>query len=178
MEEVVAPNLFYTLPQRIAFMGYSLSEYLQKILFPVNLMYIYPYPMAAGDSLPVRFWIYPFILPIIVFLLWHFRKERIFIFGSLFFLIQLSFFLHIIPLPRFAITADRYLYMASLGFFISLVWYAYSWFEKLNKRKLLFLLFFLCFIGEGIYSYQYCKKWDNDRILKSEMNKLLEMRIS
>lgn len=177
-EEVVAPNLFYTLPQRIAFMGYSLSEYLQKVLLPINLMYIYPYPMTAGNNLPVRFWIYPFILPIIIFILWHFRKERVFIFGSLFFLIQLSFFLHIIPLPRFAITADRYLYMASLGFFISIVWYVYSWFEQRNKKMILYILLLFCFIGEGIYSYQYCKKWDNDRILKSKMNELLDKRIT
>lgn len=175
-EEVVAPNLFYTLPQRIAFMGYSLSEYLQKILLPINLMYLYPYPMAAGDSLPTRFWIYPLILPIIVFILWHFRKERVFIFGSIFFLIQISFFLHIIPLPRFAITADRYLYMALLGFFISAIWYIYSWFEQRNKKIILYILLFLCLTGEGICSYQYCKKWDNDRILKLRMNELLNNR--
>lgn len=133
--QVVANNDFYTLPQRIAFMGFSLIEYLQKLLLPINLMYVYPYPMNTGDSLPIRFWFYPLILPIILYILWYFRKERVFIFGSLFFLIQLSFFLHIIPLPRFAITANRYLYIAALGFFLPLTWYLYEWIKQKKQIK-------------------------------------------
>lgn len=175
--EVVATDRFYTFPQRLAFSGFSLIEYVQKILLPVNLMYLYPYPMDVGDSLPIRFWIYPFVIPVFIFVIWHFRKKRLFLFGCLFFLIQLSFFLHIIPLPRFTITANRYLYIASLGFFLTLVWYAYHWIEKQNFNKKAICIFLaLLFVCQGFYSYQTCKEWNNDRTLKARMKTILKER--
>lgn len=175
--EVVVNEQFYTFTQRIAFSGFSLIEYLQKLLLPVNLMYIYPYPMDVGESLPLRFWLYPFVIPVFGFILWYFRKEKIVVFGSLFFLVQLSFFLHIIPLPRFAITANRYLYMASLGFFFPVVWYGYYWIVRKNMNKKvaisLFVVFFLCM---GFYSSLVCDRWRSDRMLKEPIKTLLKER--
>ena len=55
-------NDFYPFTYRVVFACYSFSEYMVKIFIPVNLLYIYPFPIQAGELLPLRFLIYPALL--------------------------------------------------------------------------------------------------------------------
>ena len=176
--EVVADNSNYPLFQRIVFCGYSICEYIQKTFLPLNLQYLYPYPMDIGDSLPVRFYFYLLMIPALGYILYVCRSHRIIMFGTLFFLIQLSPFLHIIPLPRFTITADRYLYMASIGLFFILSYYFYYviWLRCARWRYLCIIALVLSSCIIGYYTQNCSRKWESEKALKFKVKQILEER--
>ena len=167
----------YPLVHRLVFTGYSLTEYLTKLVFPVNLMYMYPYPMQPGESLPVRFWIYLPVLAVLAGAVWYYRKKTVFLFGCIFFLLQLFLSLHIIPLPRFTILADRYLYLAAIGMFLAVAYgllCTNSRFSFSRKTvRIVSLAVILYFSG---YSNYRCRTWKNDATLKKEVVVLLNER--
>jgi len=176
VSEVVADSRNYPLSQRIMFLGYSVCEYLEKVILPLNLQYVYPYPMPVGDSIPFRFYLYLLVIPAMGYVVYACRNNRIITFGTLFFLLQLLPFLHIIPLPRSAITADRYLYMAAVGvFFILSYYFYYAIWVKYARWKSFYatvLILFLCFTG---YYTQYCScRWKSEETLKSTVKQILE----
>ncbi len=177
---IVGEEGHYVWWQRIVFMSYSLADYIQKIIIPMNLMYIYPYPMTVGDPLPIRFWLYPLVLPAVAYFIWYIRKDRIALFGVIYFILQLSFFLHIIPLPRFAITADRYVYMALPGILLPVAWYGYHWGESKRIARHSFFIILMGLIGlTGVYCYiscRYSEVWKDDTILKSKIGSILQER--
>jgi len=96
----------YPVWQRLVFASYSITEYLTKLIISTNLMYVSPFPMAPGDSLPQRFLIYPVIFTALVGAAIYYRKYRVMVFGALFFLLNVSLTLHIISMSRITIVAD------------------------------------------------------------------------
>lgn len=64
----------YPFGQRIIFASYAIFEYLTKSLLPIGLNYLYPFPILPGESLPVRFWIYPLLTVCIISCLWVNKK--------------------------------------------------------------------------------------------------------
>lgn len=177
-DDLLAGDKFYSFIERLAFSGYSIVEYLTKLLVPIHLLYMYPFPVQLGESLPFRFWIYPFILLILIVLLILGRRRKVLIFGSLFFFSNLFLVLHLIPMPRVTIVADRYLYVAILGFFFVLIWYLAGWWQRQSvwlKHITLYCVFILLIMA-GWYSNNHCRIWQNDQTLKQEMKSLIEER--
>lgn len=179
-KSIVVGEDTYSFLERLIFSGYSLTEYITKLIFPVKLMYIYPFPASHGETLPFHFYIYPLVLIEILILLWKGRKQRVFMFGSLFFIIQLLLMLHILPMPRFYIGADRYLYLACIGFFFMIVYYLYQWIRTLHKNKRNMLMGLVCciIVFLGIYSNNISRKWANDTSLKQEMKELIKSAVN
>lgn len=108
---------------RIFLASYSLSFYITKAVAPFNLNAIYSYPVKSHGLLPSEYYIS--LLLILLFLsswIWlyfkkiqSFKKEILFFF--LFFIINISLVLHIIPIEGRLVTSDRYSYFAYLGIF-------------------------------------------------------------
>lgn len=174
---ISAKELIYSFTERIFLACYALFEYLTKCLIPFNLSYLYPFPMLPGESIPVRFWVYPFILIAIIYCIYLSRKNII-LFTSLFFLIHIAVALHIISISRFTITADRYIYISCICvcFFV-----VYTFFDKLYRGTLLKKLTAIFCITIyslylGIYSNLYTKVWKNSDSLKKELRFLLKER--
>lgn len=175
--DVLADNSSYPFYQRIIFCGYSVCEYLLKIFLPLNLQYIYPYPMDIGEFLPIRFYLYLLTIPALAYIIYECRNHKVFIFGILFFLIQLSPFLHIVPLPRSAITADRYLYMASIGVFLILSYYL----STIRLHSILWkcscvIAVILLLSATGYYTQICSRKWESEKSLKYKVKQILEER--
>jgi hypothetical protein len=164
----------YPFYQNIIFASYSTTEYLVKCLIPVKLSYLYVFPNAIGEEVPKRFWIYPLLLLIMLFAFWDFWKKRWVFFGISFFMIHIGMVLHIIPMSRFSIVADRYAYLASIGIFFLIAFYADKALEHLKYRKLVLPLLFFYTLSIGIYAHQRCKAWRNSDTLKLELKNLLE----
>lgn len=121
----------YTAVQRLLFGCYSLFEYLTKSLFPINLNYLYPFPILPGGSdIPTRFYVYPMLVAGLFGVLYSFRKKRFLMFGSSFFVIHLLLSLHIVAMPRLGIVADRYLYLSMVGILLLVSYRIISWLEK------------------------------------------------
>ena len=106
----------YSFINNLLVSNYSIAFYIEKLLFPIGLCAIYPYPDNT-TWLPVQYYL---ALPVIPFIAWlvyksgKFRKEMIF--GVLFFLISISVLLRLVPSGFFGI-ANRYSYLSYTGFF-------------------------------------------------------------
>ena len=163
--------LLFTLPQRVVFCCYSLFEYITKSLLPINLNYLYPFPMMDNSTdIPFRFYTYPFWTGALIMCLYYYRHNRILIFGSLFFLIHLLPILHIIPLPRTGIVADRYMYIPIIGILLlfsnSVAYLVNKWHTKVCRIILGCSVF--VYIGYMCaYTHSYCSKWKDTDSVKS-----------
>ncbi|MDR2040317.1 MAG: hypothetical protein LBQ60_20565 [Bacteroidales bacterium] len=123
----------YPFWQRLVFACYSLVVYAGRLVLPTRLLYIYPFPMAPGSELPLLYLIYPVVVAAAIYLLCvNIRKiPRPVIFGLLFYLVNMALMLHVVPMSRFMITADRYVYLASAGLFFIAACYAVPWLQKM-----------------------------------------------
>lgn len=168
----------YHLGERMVFACYSLVEYIGKLAFPVNLLYLYPFPMAPGKPLPVSFYIYPVVVSAsVVFLLKMLnRQHRMVIFGLLFFLVNMALVLHIIAMSRFLIIADRYVYLGSAGIFCIAVWYGVSGLQKMPKhiRRWVMAVVICYFLYLGSYAHYRIYAWKDSDTLKREFKELID----
>lgn len=170
----------YPLWQRIVFACYSLMEYLFKIVLPFKLSYLYPFPSVVGEPLPDWLLMYPTIILVILITLWKFLKQKPLAFGLLFFIIHIIVALHIIPLSRFAIVADRYAYLSIIGIAFILAFYiVYVWDvikRRISYKTLIFTFAFSYLLYLGAYAHQRTYVWYNVDTLKKELRDLLKQR--
>ncbi|MFA7111835.1 MAG: hypothetical protein WC174_05710 [Bacilli bacterium] len=177
----LAHNDGYPLWQRIVFASYSFLEYLFKIIFPFKLSYLYPFPSAIGDPLPNWMLIYPAIILIIIATLWQIFRQWPVAFGMILFTIHIAVALHIIPMSRFAIVADRYAYLAVIGIGFIIAYYVVALFRKIQKKniklKYIIIVIFCSYIFYlGVYAHLRTYTWYNVDTLKKELRDLLKQR--
>lgn len=104
--------------QRVAFASYGLVMYILKLIFPFALSAYYPYPIIdKASEIPFVYWfcIIPAIAFIILVILSWKRSKPLFM-GTAFFLLNIILLLQLIPVG-WAIMADRYAYIPSIGYF-------------------------------------------------------------
>lgn len=167
----------YTFIQRFVFGCYSLCEYLLKTIFPVKLMYIYPFPMLAGEPLPLQFWIYPLVVLVAGVCFWKFWKQRPVWLGMGWFIIHLAMVLHVVPISRFTIIADRYVYLALPGIFFVMMWYLHTACEYWPRcRKWIISCCFVCLLSLSVTAHLRTNVWHDNDTLKKEVRELLEQR--
>ncbi len=176
-EEILNQRAGYSLDQRIILGCYAFTEYIVKLIIPVNLLHIYPFPMLPGADLPKRFLIYPVIIVVFILMLICYRKQRMLIFGVFFLLINLILTLHIFPMSRFAIIADRYVYLSGIGFFLIVAWYFVLGVKKVSKKykKILsytIVVFYLTYLFS--YSYSRVGDWKNNETLNNQIQELIK----
>lgn len=166
----------YPFYQNLIFASYSITEYLVKCVVPFKLSFLYPFPNGIGQPVPARFWMYPVVLIIAVASLWNFWKQKWVLFGMLFFIIHLGLTIHIIPISRFTIIADRYVYVAAIGVFFIMAYYLNYAFLTLKYGKIITLISLIYLLSIGIYAHEHSKIWKNSNTLKKELKELLELR--
>jgi len=168
---------FYSLHERILLACYTGSEYLTKLLFPLNLSYIYPFPFQAGESKPLYLWFYP--IAGITLLLAYFeglKRQKWLVFGILFFIIHLILVVNLLSLARFSIVADRYVYVASIGFYFLISTLFLKAFKKTCLKRpilalgLIYLLYFI------VYAHAHAYSWTNTLTLKDRLKKTIRAR--
>ncbi len=162
----------YSMWQRLLFCGYTLYEYLVKTVMPLNLMYLYPFPTTPDGIMPLVMYVYPLLIVAAAYLVFVMRKERILVFGALFFVVHLLVAVHLISISRHAIVADRYNYLAMVGPLFVIVYYLCLWAQK-NKiaaRVVVGLYFvYLC-----TYTIIYQQKWENSEHVKRHVKELVD----
>lgn len=156
----------YAFYKRIAFAGYSFTQYLIKLFVPVKLSAIYPYPDIIHQTVPAYYWL--FLIPslLIVYLFFYFlKRNKIYAFAIAFFVINIVLLLQLIPVGS-AIMADRYSYIPSIGFFIFLSYFLVKLIDKYYAQaKLLKLFIALYIIFLSILTFNRCKVWQNSMTL-------------
>ena len=174
---VLTNEASYPLWQRFILGCYSLFEYIAKFLFPYKLMHVYPFPMIIGEALPGWMLFYPAFIVIIAITLRKYFTTPIAT-GLIFFLIHIAIALHIIPLSRFAVIADRYIYVASIGLSFIIAYYFVQFVsKKTGVIKNALSIFFACIIIYlGSFSYLRSHKWKDSESIKKELRELIKQR--
>ena len=168
-------NVSYNFIERFALGGYAFITYLWKAVMPVELCNFYPYPEKVAGSMPVVYWVYPLAALVIVSLLWFFgRKNRMVMFGMLFFIANIALLLQFIPVGG-AIVADRYTYIPYLGLFMILGWGGSEYFKPGANRSI-GMVVLAAVVGYalmlGYMSNERCKVWyDTTSLWRDEIEK-------
>ncbi|MFB2120745.1 hypothetical protein [Parapedobacter sp. 2B3] len=156
-------NEYYPLWQRIVLSCYAFTEYIFKGLLPIKLNYIYSFPMKTGEPMPVIYWLYPPAIASLALLLGYAWKRgfRSLFFGLGFLTINLSLALHVVPMARNGLVADRYLYFGSVGLFFIVSYYAFIQKKiELFRLKLDFRVVIICYVLYlSIFSWLYALQW-------------------
>jgi len=170
----------YPFYQRIVFAFYSLVEYVFRFLAPAKLYFFHPYPMTPGEALPLYYWGYLPLAGIIGYFVWdQYRNgNSIVLIGFLFFLVNLVLVLHIIPLPRPVITADRYTYLSVIGLAWVLVGLGQSWITSVKSKNLNAILLggLVWIILLGVQTNIRTSEWKDSESTKSNVIELIEKK--
>ncbi len=175
---VLSNNKQYPFYQRIAFGSFALTEYLTKTFLPFKLSYIYPFPNQIGEALPSRFYLYPIVCGALVMIFWNTIRKPWVLFSALFFLLHIAITLHIIPIARFTITADRYVYMSLIASCVG-IGYLFMW-SNIRCKLFIRLLVNSVFVGYLFYlsttTYLRSRVWKDSESLKFELKDIIEKR--
>ncbi len=155
--------------------GISLKN-LQTVFhsIPFNLSYLYPFPFQVGEKIPMALWIYPFVILFIEYVIYLYRRKTLLVFCTLFFILHLLPVLHVIPLPRYVVAADRYLYIPYIAFAIGLSILSYHLYER--QRKWVLYAGFLYCSYLCVYTASYAPVWKNSDTLKEHFKEVLKKR--
>lgn len=150
--------------ERILLSFYALVLYFSKLLVPLGLSAMHPYPELVDGHLATKVYIAPLIvLAFIVPILYSFRKTKMIVFGMLFFFVNIVLVLQLLPVGA-AIIAERYSYIPYIGLFM-IIAYAYSWISENKQENIKKLKAFIAIILSmwivwlGILSFNRIKVW-------------------
>ena len=169
----------FPIHQRVLMGMHSLMEYIFRSIAPVKLYFYHSIPITRGETLPWFYWCYvPLVFIVILFAWRQYKKNnQMVFFGALFFLINLLLVIHILPMPRLYITADRYMYVSIIGLSLIGVWFIDTLYKKYPFHKkhitisLVFYVLFLC-----TQTFFRTREWKNSDTMKRNVKELLEKR--
>lgn len=173
---ILSGNMGYPFVQRIAFASYSFVEYIIKSILPFHLLYLYPFPMQKGDALPLRFWIYPVALLVVIVSTPALRSRSVLLAGLGFYSLHIALTIHLVPMSRIAIVADRYIYLAAPALFFLYAYYIDKWLRRQSKwvYRLGVGTIAIYILVIGVLAYQRTYSWKDNIALKREVNMLLK----
>jgi hypothetical protein len=165
--------------QRMLLGAHSFMEYIFRSLAPVKLYYFYYMPIKPGEQLPLVYWFYPVLVFIIGYFIYinYRRGNRLLTFGFLIFLINLLLVLHIIPMPRKMVTADRYMYLSIIGAALMLGWMILYSVKKMPAlKRWLPTLLAGYFLYLGVHTFYRTTQWKDSETMKSNVKELINKR--
>jgi hypothetical protein len=165
--------------QRMLIGTHSFMEYIFRFLAPVKLYYMYYLPIKLGEQLPLVYWFYPILVLIVGYFIYtNYQKgNRLVIFGFLFFLVNLLLVLHIIPMPRKMVTADRYMYLSIIGVALILGWMILYSIKKMPAlKRWMPILLAGYFMYLGVHSFYRTTQWRDSENMKHNVKELINNR--
>lgn len=135
--------------------------------------------MTVGGTLPFSYWVYPLLAGIVLLFVWSLWRDRnhLPVFGFAFFTVNLVLALHIIPMPRATITADRYMYLSIPGLALACIWLInYLYLKVRGARKGVLLAGCTLVLAFGIQSFARTTEWKNSEALRRNIQEIVEKR--
>lgn len=114
----------FTLFHTLVFAGYAYVVYLAHLIFPIGLSVLYPYPVEMLWYHVVAAFMAMAIMAF-GFYAWQ-RKWNMLAGGILFYTANIAIVLQFVQFGE-VLMADRYLYIAGIGFWLPLVYYILQW---------------------------------------------------
>ncbi|MCB9771760.1 MAG: tetratricopeptide repeat protein [Candidatus Omnitrophica bacterium] len=141
-----ARNPIQNVYEAILFWVWCFAFYLQKFVWPVDLVLFTQFPKPFTIFNPE--FAFSFLITISLgFVLWHFRRNTLLIFSFLFYLVSIFFLFRFDDIKYLPPTSNRFMYLPSVGFcFLFGYWIDLIFKKVANKKKwetaiIIFLIF-------------------------------------
>lgn len=110
-------STIYANINRVLIVTYPIYFYIIRFIAPYNFSTLHIFPKPDGNMLPMEYYIAPFVIIIIIVLVFLTKKElrHVLIFGLLFFIINSVLIIQVVAVGQ-AIVAERYTYVPYIGF--------------------------------------------------------------
>lgn len=156
----------FRLVENLLIACHGIILYFYKLIIPINLSAIYPYPKSIMSSCIFSPYILLIILSGVIFSLKYTRKI---LFGFLFFIVTILPVLKLVPIG-YAMIADRYTYIPYLGIFYIIAVFG-CWLYKRNNllKHILIISFITVSILFGYMTWQRCYVWKDAISLWSDI---------
>ena len=161
-----------TFVQKVIFASYDTLWYIVKLLIPTNLSSFYTSPEL--NAIPFLFYLSPFICMGIIIVCLFLRKNKIIVFGLLFYFLTIVFMLQFIHTGSGEFNmADRYIYLPSIGLLLLIAYVVNQVSQKRNKYRYFFIgLTVMYAFLFSFQTYSRTKIWLNgDTIWTDAINK-------
>ncbi len=150
----------YSFLETFIFINYSFAEYIYKLIVPQQLSAIHPYPTNPGDAIPLKFYLYPVaVIGIIAALIYSFiKKQKVIVFGILFFTINMVLVLNI----KNFIISEHYTYIPSIAVNILIAHFYFKLIKNNPKIKQLLgfvLIIYILFLS--VFTFQRNSVFEN-----------------
>lgn len=154
----------YSVTDRLLFGCYTLMTYFTRFFVPYPLSAFHPFPSVSDPGLPVL--VSPLFIAALLAFLWFFRKNKIIVFGLLFFIINLLLVLQVLSIGL-TIVSERYTYVPYIGlaFMVSMLVSERIKIPKLWKTAATVVVFAVF----GFLSFQRTKVWNNSGTLWTDV---------
>lgn len=154
--------------ERILILIYTLITYIWKFFAPLGLSAMYPYPLLDGGHLPFIYFTIPIFLLALAYFVFRMRKNRAFVFGMAFFLINLLLVLQFVPVGG-VILSERYTYVPYIGLAFAMAVLLKPWLEKRKTTIISILVLWVVLIG--FLANQRVSFWKNGDVLFTDVIK-------
>jgi hypothetical protein len=156
---MVGLNVF-SITDRLLFACYTLMTYFYRFFFPYPLSAFHPFPMTnqPGDAILFS----PIFVVALLVSLWFLRKNKIVIFGILFFVVNLLLVLQFVAVGL-TIVSERYTYVPYIGLAFMFAMLVNQ--IKIIPQKLALGVAAIFIIVFGILTFQRTKVWKNSGTL-------------
>ena len=153
--------------QRIVFCVYSIFTYLFKWIIPINLNWMYLFPVGLNEELPWWLILYPILAAFLVYSFWGWIKKPLVLSTLAFFVIHLLLVIHITVLPRASVIADRYMYISIVSLNFILAYYVSMIKEIIKNKKISFGIMSLIVAILVVLSFSRTMDWKDSDTLRS-----------
>ncbi len=169
---------FYEIPpplfERLLYSSYGFMQYISKIILPIELSALYPYPQRVDGQILFHFFLYPIpVIALFGFTLYCIKRAPYIAFAVLFFIVNIFMILKLFaPYGTSAIIADRYTYIASIGIFFLLALGYKSLLEKKAYLKNILPIILISYIMllSGL-TFNRCQIWEETVIWDDVLQK-------
>ncbi len=108
---------YFPFYERVLFACYGFVCYIMQTVVPIKLSVFYPYPETLDKINSPLVYAAPVIVAALAALVFKYRKNRVLVFGALFFCVTIALVIQLIPVGT-AVRADRYSYVSLIGLLI------------------------------------------------------------
>jgi tetratricopeptide (TPR) repeat protein len=152
---------------RLLFACYGSMMYVFKFIWPFPLSAFYPFPSVSNPGIAV--WLSPLFVLAMIFLLWRYRKDKLVVFGLLFFAVNIILVIQLISVGQ-AILAERYTYLPYIGLSFLVAMKAVGFAKRKNATALWIFLAAVTLVF-GYQTMARTRVWKNSGTLWSDVIK-------
>lgn len=158
---------------------FSLSYYIVSFFNPQVISFIHPFPQFQDGLLPIVYYVsflgILILISLIIILIVKDRSgnKREWLFGFIFFVVNIGMYLHIFPYNNISMVADRHSFVAHTGLLIIVASIIIHLVNKKGKRyryfflPLAFVFLAAILIHHTVKKRNYLPAWQNDKTLYS-----------